>query len=202
MEAPTPPSVEELDGEITRDADGYRIIFERLVPHRTEAVFAALTQPRRLALWEHPVEYYPDLREGATIFAHLNPQVGAFALGVITQLEPPHHFAFRWTTNHRMLPPDFTMSFAVSAAGEGASTVRLVVGPFGEGYQIVALMASIHIHLDHLEEAVVAEEGDLPVEPWPPVSVVTRDGRMRPMAMLYDDKIRPAHPDLPPLHRG
>ena len=71
-----------------------------------EAVFDALTNPRRLVLWEHPVEYFPRLEVGATIFARLNMEVGAVALGKIIEVDPPRAFAFRWTTNNPMLPPE------------------------------------------------------------------------------------------------
>jgi hypothetical protein len=63
---------ELADGEIVKDDEGYWIVFERQLNHSPEAIWAALTEPRRLAAWEHPVEYFPELREGATIYALLN----------------------------------------------------------------------------------------------------------------------------------
>jgi uncharacterized protein YndB with AHSA1/START domain len=189
---------EVLDGEITRSDDGYRIEFERTLGHDVNAVFAALTEPRRLAVWEHPVEYFPELRVGATIYAHLNPQAKAFALGKVTVFEPPHSFAFRWTTNNPTLPPEFTITF-VAQPDNSETVVRQVAGPFGEGYQLIGLMTSIHIHLDHLEEAVVMPVEDLPSEPWPEISAVTRDGRMRVIAQQYEQKVRAEFPELPAL---
>jgi hypothetical protein len=63
--------------------------------------------------WQHPVEFLPDLRLGATIYAHLNPQAKAFALGKVVELDPPHSFAFRWTTTNPRLPPDFVIGYTV-----------------------------------------------------------------------------------------
>ena len=184
-----------VDGEISKDADGYWIEFQRLLNHPIEAAYAALTEPRRLAIWEHPVEYFPDLREGATIYAHLNPQVNAIALGKLTQVQPPTGFAFRWTTNNPMLPPDFSLAYALRQQGD-TSELRVRSGPFGPGPGIVMLTASMHIHLDHLDEAIATPADQLPDAPWPEVSVVTRSGRMKTMADEYVDKFRAQYPEL------
>lgn len=167
-------------GTLVEDGEGRWIEFERRVDHAPEAVWAALTEPRRLVTWQHPVEFFPDLRLGATISAQLNPQAGAFALGKITELEPPHRFAFRWTTNNPLLPPEFTLAYTVE---DGLLKVRS--GPFGAGHGIHQLAASFQIHLDHLEEAITTPEDRLPTPPWPPLSVVTRSGLMRPTFLAY-----------------
>ncbi|MEV4516325.1 pyridoxamine 5'-phosphate oxidase family protein [Dactylosporangium sp. NPDC049525] len=170
-------------GTLLEDEEGRWIEFERRLAHAPEAVWAALTEPRRLAIWQHPVEYLPDLRLGATIFAQLNPQARAFALGKVTVLEPPRAFAFRWTTNNPLLPPEFTIGYTFE---DGVLKVRS--GPFGPEHGIHQLAASMQIHLDHLEKAVTTPEDLLPTPPWPPVSVVTRSGLMRPTFMAYASK--------------
>jgi uncharacterized protein YndB with AHSA1/START domain len=154
-------------------------------------VWAALTEPRRLAVWQHPVEYLPELRTGATIYAHLNYEVDAIALGKILRVDPPSVFAFRWTTNNPMLPPEFTLEYRLR---DGALHIRY--GPFGPEHGIIGLLVSLHIHLDHLDEAIITPADQLPDEPWPRASVVTRSGRMRQMYEKYAADIRPAHPEL------
>ena len=168
------------DGIIRQDEAGRWIEFERQVAHEPEAVWAALTEPRRLAAWQHPVEFLPELRLGATVYAQLNPQAKAFALGKVTRLEPPHAFAFRWTTNNRSLSPEFSIAYTFEHG-----TLRVQAGPFSPQDAVVPLAASIHIHLDHLEQAITTPEDELPREPWSPISVVTRSGRMRPVAQAY-----------------
>ena len=171
------------DGTLREDSDGRWIEFERTVDHDPDAVWAALTDPRRVAVWQQPVQYIPQLREGATIFAQLNPQARAFALGTITALKPPREFAFRWTTNNPLLPPDLTISYTF---GGGVLHARL--GPFGPEHGIHQLAASEQIHLDHLDQAITTPEEQLPTPPYPPVSVVTRSGRMRPTFLAYAAK--------------
>jgi uncharacterized protein YndB with AHSA1/START domain len=192
------PAVSTPDGELRKNDDGYIIVFERELNHSREAVYAALTESRRLAAWEHPVEYLPELREGATIYAQLNPQAKVFALGRVLTVSPPRAFAFRWTTNNPTLPPELTMSWTVEPSS-AASRARLEAGPFGTDYQLIPFMASIHIHLDHLDEAIRTPEEELPSPPWSEISVVTRSGRMAEMVGAYDAKIRPVYPELPPL---
>ena len=177
------------DGVLRDDLDGRWIEFERAVDHSAEAVWAALTDPRRLVLWQHPVEFFPELREGATVYAHLNPQAKAFALGKVIECKPPHSLAFRWTTTHPMLSPDLTLSYLF----EGG-TLKVRYGPFSRQDAVIPMAASLHIHLDHLERAITTPEDELPSPPWPSVSVVTQSGQMRFAAEAYGDKY--------PLMRG
>jgi PPOX class probable F420-dependent enzyme len=181
------------DGVVARDGEGYWIEFSRRYDHEAAAVWAALTEPRRLALWEHPVQYFPRLELGATIYANLNFEAGAVALGKITELDPPRAFGFRWTTNNPMLPPEFGLRFVF---GEDR-ILRVRSGPFQASHGVVPLMASMHIHLDHLGAAITAPEAELASEPWPEKSVVTRSGRMMEMARVYGKKAAAEHPELP-----
>jgi uncharacterized protein YndB with AHSA1/START domain len=187
---------DELDGSIAKDGEGYWIEFERPVEHESAEVWSALTEPRRLVIWEHPVEYFPDLQVGATIYAHLNYQVNAFALGRITEVDPPRRFAFRWTTTNPMLPPEFNLGYTFDN-----SLLRVRIGPFGANHGVVPLLASVHIHLDHLEEAITTPSDQLPSEPWPEVSVVTRSGRFPETAKLYGQKFGEQYPELAQFRR-
>ncbi|MFC8824254.1 pyridoxamine 5'-phosphate oxidase family protein [Streptomyces sp. NPDC057137] len=175
------------DGVVREDEAGRWIEFERTVSHAPEAVWAALTEPARLVLWQHPVEFFPELREGATVYAHLNPQAKAFALGKVTLVEPAHALAFRWTTTHPALSPDVTLSYVLT---DGA--LKVSYGPFGKDDAVLPMMASLHIHLDHLDLAITTPDSELPAAPWPEVSVVTKSGRMQPTIGEYAK----AHPEL------
>jgi PPOX class probable F420-dependent enzyme len=176
-------AVTSPDGIIRDDEEGRWIEFQRQPGHSAEAVWAALTEPRRLVLWQHPVEFFPDLREGATVYAHLNPEAKAFALGKVTVLRPPHALAFRWTTTHPMLSPDVTLSYTFENG-----TLRIRYGPFGKEDAVIPMAASLHIHLDHLDLAVTTPDSQLPDPPWPQPSVVTKSGQMRPTIGAYAAK--------------
>jgi uncharacterized protein YndB with AHSA1/START domain len=168
------------DGEIREYRESVWIEFERHLSHSPEVVWATLTQPARLVIWQHPVQFLPWLREGATIFAQLNPQAKAYALGKVTELRAPTTFAFRWTTNNPALPPDFTIRYTFVD-----SVLRVRSGPFNRDDGFLLLAASIHIHLDHIEDAIATSIDDLPKPPFPQVSVVTRTGLLGPTARSY-----------------
>ena len=185
-----------LDGTVVKDGEDYWIEFSRKVDHAPERVWAALTEPRRLVMWEHAVTYLPALKLGATISANLNFEVNAVALGKVTELEPLRTFGFRWTTNNPILPPEFGLRFELG----DDQILQVRSGPFSVEHGIVPLMASMHIHLDHFESAVTAAEADLPSEPWPRQSVVTRSGRMADMARAYGRKVSQEHPQLHVVH--
>ena len=168
------------DGVVEQRDDGIFIEFQRPVDHTPDETWAALTEPSRLAIWQHPVEFIPELREGATIYAQLNPQVKAVALGKVTTLRSPTEFAFRWTTNNAQLPPEFTIACRFEDG-----ILHVTSGPFGPQHGMLGLATSFHIHLDHLEEAITTAEADLPKPPYPAVSVVTRSGLMGHVAQAY-----------------
>ncbi|WP_410676062.1 pyridoxamine 5'-phosphate oxidase family protein [Amycolatopsis sp. cmx-4-68] len=191
------PTIEKLDGTVVEEDEKYWIEFARPVDHDPEAVWAALTEPRRLAIWEHPVTFFPGLRVGATIYAQLNIEANAVALGKVTELDPPRVFGFRWTTNNPLLPPEFGIRFEFG----DDRILRVRSGPFSAEHGVVPLTASMHIHLDHFEAAVTAPEAELPSEPWPEKSVVTRSGRMADMARSYGAKLSKEHPGLRVLLR-
>jgi uncharacterized protein YndB with AHSA1/START domain len=184
---------EALDGRITRDDNEYWIEFDRHVDHSPAEVWAALTEPRRLVLWQQPVDFFPGPEIGATIYAHLNPQVNAIALGIVTEVDPPTNFAYRWTTNNPMLPPDFNLRYTLGKD----SVLHVQLGPFGPNHGVVPLTASVHIHLDHLEEAITMSADCLPSPPWPEMSVVARSGKFPEMAKSYRDKFSKEFPELP-----
>jgi PPOX class probable F420-dependent enzyme len=177
------------DGVVRPRHDGQWIEFSRPIMRPAQAVWAALTDPRRLVLWQHPVEFIPELRAGATIYAQLNPQAGAVALGAVIELDEPRRFAFRWTTNNPQLPPDFEISYVIDG-----DELRVRSGPFPEGPGAVLLAASFHIHLDHLATAIDTPHDELRTPPWPQVSVVTRSGLMQATARAYLNK----YPELAP----
>ncbi|MDX6742003.1 SRPBCC domain-containing protein [Actinocorallia sp. A-T 12471] len=180
------------DGVIRDDADGRWIEFSRPVAHPADAVWAALTDPRRLVLWQHPVEFFPELREGATVYAHLNPGANAFALGKVVRCEPPHTLVFRWTTTHPKLSPDLTLSYTLEE-----DALHVSYGPFAPQDAVLPMTASLHIHLDHLAVAITTPDASLPSPPYAGPSVVTRSGLMRPTTAAYAAK----HPHLAPSFR-
>jgi uncharacterized protein YndB with AHSA1/START domain len=68
---------------------------ERRIAHPPEKVWRALTEPAALAHW-FPSEVQVDLRVGGTMGFVFPGREGPDMDGVVTELDPPHVFAFTW----------------------------------------------------------------------------------------------------------
>jgi uncharacterized protein YndB with AHSA1/START domain len=181
----TDPSLPQTvaDGEITEDEAGLWVEFGREISHSPEEVWPALTDPQRLMIWQHPVQFLPWLRVGATIYARLSRQANVFALGKVTELTYPTTFSFRWTTNNMTLPPDFTIAYMFE---DGVLRVRS--GPFDHEHGFLLLAAALHIQLDNVEKAITAHEDDLAKPTLQRESVVSSSGLLGPIARSYYKK--------------
>lgn len=105
----------EHDGVIARLPDGgTQISFEWRYDRPVEAVWAALTEPARLALWLADAEI--DLRPGGTFRLHWRGEGAGTMEGVITEVESPGLLAHSW-----------------SEVGHGHSSVRWELAPDGRG---------------------------------------------------------------------
>jgi uncharacterized protein YndB with AHSA1/START domain len=133
-------------------ADGRSVLrFERALAHPVEKVWRAITDPAHLAHW-FPVTMEIDLRPGGKIrFVPPGAELETTE-GEVTELDPPHVFAFTWNGDPlRMeLRPDgdgcvlvFTHSF----------TERPMAGSFATGWETC---------LDALSTALA---GDPPARP-------------------------------------
>src|SRR3954466_4132375 len=77
---------EEIGGRPT-------VRFERTYPHPVEAVWRAVTEPGELARW-FPATVTVDLRPGGAMSFDFGD--GMVLDGVVTELDAPRVFAFRW----------------------------------------------------------------------------------------------------------
>jgi uncharacterized protein YndB with AHSA1/START domain len=93
-------------------SDGSRSVLrmQRRLAHSPEKVWAALTEPDRLAEW-FPATVRADLREGGDV------EFGFGPAGTVTDLDPPRLLAFTWGEDH--------LRWEVEPDGAG-SVLRLV----------------------------------------------------------------------------
>jgi hypothetical protein len=81
-----------------RTVDGRPALgFERRVAHPIEAVRRAVTEPDALARW-FPSRVTVDLRVGGAMSFGFGD--GMTLAGEVTELDPPHRFAFSWGDDH------------------------------------------------------------------------------------------------------
>ena len=81
------------DGVLTRNGSTYDIVFERRLKQPIEQVWAAITEPERIADWFATTSLAPDLRVGAKLTISFGPDDTMVA--EVVALEPPRLFAYR-----------------------------------------------------------------------------------------------------------
>jgi uncharacterized protein YndB with AHSA1/START domain len=106
------------DGRLTRNGTTYAIVFERRLKQPIEKVWAAITEPARIADWFTTMSFEPNLRLGATVTIAFGPDDVVY--GEVTALEPPRVFAYR-----------------EPQPGGGNNIVRFELVPDGAGTRLV-----------------------------------------------------------------
>jgi uncharacterized protein YndB with AHSA1/START domain len=128
--------------------------FERRLRHPVAKVWRAITDPAELPAW-FPWQVRIDARVGGRI-AFTHPEGAATAPdAVITELEPPHVFAYTWN--------DADLRFELTAEGDGC--VLVFTHTFGERPPAAKFAAGWHVSLDALESVLAGESvasGDWP----------------------------------------
>jgi uncharacterized protein YndB with AHSA1/START domain len=137
------------DGILERADVGSRLRFARRLPHPPEAVWAALTEPDRLAEWLGRATLRPE-RGGS--FQLRWDETGAVMHGTVTAAEPPSVFAYSGD-------PHGDVRFELGAE-EGGCHLSLV-NDLPSTIRPEAGLASWHLHLDALAAAL-----DGRPEPW------------------------------------
>ncbi|MET7936693.1 SRPBCC family protein [Streptomyces sp. NPDC005322] len=75
------------------------LTLERRIAHPPEKVWRALTEPAQLAHW-FPSQVRVELRVGGTMGFVFPGREAPDMNGVVTELDPPHVFAFTWGDDH------------------------------------------------------------------------------------------------------
>src|SRR5690606_20729150 len=81
-------------GIITKENDGYKVVFHRTLNHAIEKVWNAITNPQELKYWFTDVEM--DFKPGGKIVIRFRDEARTESHGEIVSIEPPHKFAWTW----------------------------------------------------------------------------------------------------------
>lgn len=81
-------------GKISKEKDGYKVVFERLLSHPIETVWNAITNPEELKFWFTDIEM--DFRPGGKITFRFRDKEKTASYGEIVSIEPPHKFVWTW----------------------------------------------------------------------------------------------------------
>jgi|GEM_PF-211029 len=185
-------------GQLRKEPDGFAVTFERYFPYDTMAVWDAITNPEKLAIWFFPVTL--DLRPGGKMEIRFPDGTPSYC--TITQAEPGRLFEFIWESMDE--GPDELARWELFPEGDGCKLVlnysRLI-----DRYAI-SVPAGWHNMLDDLEavlggqrepfsypaegtpeqNAVKAEYAALWYRQFTPFELSAHYGTVRPVNGRYD----------------
>ncbi len=144
--------VDTRRGVVTRLADGrQRLEFRRSWPDPVEDVWAALTEPERLARWIGT--YDGERAVGATgTFTMTHEEQPAGQPMTIVACDPPHRLTVRWED-----PEAWQVDLELST--EGGRTVLRFVQVFGADADVVDYALGWHWYLDTFGAEVEGTSG-------------------------------------------
>lgn len=81
-------------GNITKEADGFKVVFERVLNHPVETVWKAITDPAELSYWFTDISF--ELSPGSKITFAFRDKDTTKSYGEIVTVEPPRRFCWTW----------------------------------------------------------------------------------------------------------
>ena len=130
-------------GDVSKQADGFMVKLERVLPYPIETVWDAITNPKKLRVWFAQIEM--EFKTGGKMAIHFEDKDKTVSHGKILRIEKPSVFEFSWEEElavWELFP-------------EGASRTRLVLtySKLPDSYAI-SVVAGWHQLLDQLEEVL------------------------------------------------
>jgi uncharacterized protein YndB with AHSA1/START domain len=131
--------------QLTSDGGRAVVRMERRLAHPPAKVWAALTEPDRLAEW-FPATVRADLRVGGAV------EFGFGPAGTVTDLDPPRLIAYTWGDDH--------LRWEVEPDGEGA--LLTLTHTFGDRVGAATFASGWHICIAGLDLALAGRPGQDP----------------------------------------
>lgn len=133
-------------GKLTKEQDGYQVIFERHYAHDVMTVWNAITNPEKLASWFMKVEM--KLEVGARMIIHFGDEENTKTYGTITAAKPGKLFEYIWENEDA---EDEITRWELFPEGTSACRLVLTHTRIDKTYAD-RVPAGWHIMLDRLEE--------------------------------------------------
>lgn len=88
------PIMETSLGKVTKEATGYKVVFQRVFNHDIESVWDALTNPDKMKFWFTDIDM--DFKPGGKLTIKFRNEAKDVSYGEIVSIEAPHKFVFTW----------------------------------------------------------------------------------------------------------
>lgn len=143
----------------TRKQDGYTVRVERMLPFDASAVWAALTDPRKMSIWF--LRTNMKLEPGARMEMQFDDEDQTISYGTITAVEPEKVFEFIWENTDG---PDELVRWELFPEGTSACRLVLTHSRVDDQY-IHSVPTGWHFMLDQLEETLKGRTEPFPSTP-------------------------------------
>lgn len=166
-------------GKVTREADGFKVRFERILQHDIQTVWEAITRPEKLAIWF--TDFEMNLKPGAKMVIWFRDKNRTATYGEIIRIEPPHRFEYTWEGELAV--------WELSKLGDRQCKLVLTYSKLADQFAVGA-PGGFHILLDRLEDMLDGSTKTYPfgTEEFDPESVQLRE--------IYGDVVYKEFPEL------
>ncbi|HWV33833.1 MAG TPA: SRPBCC domain-containing protein [Dyadobacter sp.] len=169
-------------GQLGKDEQGYRIIFERVFRHPVAKVWDALINPEKLAVWFMRTELDPV--PGGRMTMYFGDSEDSRSYGRIIRIEPEKYLEYLWENDDG---PDERAVWELFEQDGPHTFLRFTYSQVSEGYA-VSVSAGWHQMLDLLADIL-----DEKVEP----TVQLHDGKQTAEGEVLEKHYKAAFNELP-----
>lgn len=81
-------------GKVTKETDGFKVRFERILNHDILTVWEAITHPDKLKIWFTDINI--EAKVGGKITIRFRDETQTASYGEVICIDPPHRFEFMW----------------------------------------------------------------------------------------------------------
>lgn len=84
----------DILGKVTKESDGYKVVFERLLNHDIQTVWDAITNPEKLKIWF--TDFEMKFKKGGKLKILFRDAAKTITHGEIISIEAPNKFVWTW----------------------------------------------------------------------------------------------------------
>lgn len=88
--------MENKAGTVTKEKEGFKVVFERILSHNIQRVWDAITDPEQLRIWFTDVEM--ELKPQSPMRIIFRDSAKSVTNGKVIEVNPPHRFVWSWET--------------------------------------------------------------------------------------------------------
>jgi uncharacterized protein YndB with AHSA1/START domain len=137
----------KMPGTITKENDGYKVVFHRRFNQPIDKVWDAITNPEQLRYWFTDIDM--EFKVGGKMNIRFRDDDKTLSYGKIVAIEPPRRFVWTWEEE--------LAEWELTPLDPNATQLTLTYSKLEESYAVKA-PAGFHALLDRLEERLNGSE--------------------------------------------